>query len=209
MSKLKAVLFNCSLKPGGARSSTQALLDKVITVLKGHDVECELVHAVDSNIRFGVATDMGGRDGWPDIHKKILKCDILVIGTPIWLGQRASVCQMVLERMDAMLSETNSVGQFPLYNKVAGVCIVGNEDGAQHVGASILYNLMQIGATIPPNSEAYWVGPAGGEDDFVDVGLDDEYVKKLVSYLGNNLVLLAQMLRERPIPADGNMESEA
>lgn len=180
------------------------MLEKVITVLEKRKVQCVTIHASDAGIKFGVETDMGKGDAWPPIHQQILDCDILVIGTPIWLGQRCSVCQMVLERMDAMLSETNSAGQLPLYNKVAGVCVVGNEDGAQHVGASILYNLMQIGATIPPNAEAYWVGPAGGEDDFVDVGRDDDYVKELVDYLGNNLVILAQMLKENPIPVEGN-----
>ena len=204
MPKLQALLVNCSLKPGAEKSSTQAMLDKVIEVLERRGVKCKTVRAVDAGIVFGVETDMGKHDGWPAIHKQILDADILVIGTPIWLGQRGSVCQMVLERMDAMLSETNDAGQLPLYNKVAGVCVLGNEDGAQHVGASILYNLMQIGATIPPNAEAYWVGPAGGRDDFVDVARDDKYVKKLVSYLGNNLVLVARLLKDSPIPVEGN-----
>jgi multimeric flavodoxin WrbA len=180
------------------------MLDKVVKHLERRGVVCTVIHAVDSNIRFGVESDMGEGDGWPAIREKVLESDIIVIGTPIWLGQRASVCQLVLERFDAMLSETNEEGQLPLYNKVAGVCVVGNEDGVQHVGASILYNLMQIGATIPPNVEAYWVGPAGGRDDFVDVAQDDEYVAKLVEYLGSNLVHVARMLRKSPIPVDGN-----
>ena len=204
MPKLQALLINCSLKPTAEKSSTQAMLDKVTAVLENRGVNCNTVRAVDSGIIFGVASDMGEHDGWPVIHKQILAADILVIGTPIWLGQRGSVCQMVLERMDAMFGETNGVGQLPLYNKVAGVCVLGNEDGVQHVGASILYNLMQIGATIPPNAEAYWVGPAGGRDDFVDVATDDTYVKKLVSYLGNNLASMANILRENPIPVEGN-----
>ncbi|HWD39705.1 MAG TPA: NAD(P)H-dependent oxidoreductase [Fimbriimonas sp.] len=201
---LKALLFNCTLKPKGERSSTQAMLEKVVSVLEEQGASCEVVHAVDAGIAFGVETDMGKGDKWPAIHKKILESDILVIGTPIWLGQRCSVSQMVLERMDAMLDETNEKGQLPLYSKVAGVCVVGNEDGAQHVGASILYNLMQIGATIPPNAEAYWVGKAGGEDDFVDVGQDDEYVRSLISYLGNNLAIFARLLKQNPIPVQGN-----
>lgn len=204
MSQLSALLFNCSLKPEGEKSSTKAMLDKVIAVLRSHQVKTSVVHAVSAGIKFGVETDMGEGDGWPQIHERLLKADIVVIGTPIWLGQRCSVCQMVMERMDALLDETNDKGQLPLYNKVAGVCVVGNEDGAQHVGASILYNLMQMGATIPPNAESYWVGPAGGEDDFVDVAQDDEYVKELVDYLGNNLVHVAKSLQKQPIPAEGN-----
>lgn len=205
MPKLKAILFNCSLKHEGEKSSTELMLDKVTEVLERRGVACERIHAVDAGIAFGTKTDMGEGDKWPGIHDKILQSNIIVIGTPIWLGQRGSVSQMVLERMDALLSETNDKGQLPLYNKVAGVCVVGNEDGAQHVGASILYNLMQMGATIPPNAEAYWIGAAGGSDDFIDVAKDDPYVKKLVSYLGNNLVLLARMLVDNPIPAEGNL----
>ncbi|RYG23415.1 hypothetical protein EON82_14090 [bacterium] len=207
MPEFRALLINCSLKPEGEPSSTQAMLDKVAGVLKANDVKCEFVRAVDAGIKFGVDTNMGKGDGWPKIHKKILAADMLVIGTPIWLGQRCAVCQMVLERMDAMLNETNGQGQMPLYGKVAGICVVGNEDGAQHVGASVLYNLMQIGATIPPNAEAYWIGPAGGQDDFVDVALDDEYVKSLVDYLGNNLVHVARSLRATPIPPIGNVKA--
>lgn len=209
MSKLKATLFNCSLKPKTEKSSTQAMLDKVIEVLDRRGVECETIHAVDAGIAFGVETDMGNGDQWPAIHEKILASDIIVMGTPIWLGQRGSVCQMVMERMDALLSETNEQGQLPLYNKVAGVCVLGNEDGAQHVGASILYNMMQFGATIPPNAEAYWIGPAGGRDDFVDVAQNDSYVKQLVSYLGNNLVLVARKLKEEPIAVEGNKSEKS
>jgi multimeric flavodoxin WrbA len=207
MSKLSAVLLNCTLKPKGKKSSTDAMLEKVAAVLRSHDVVVTTIRAVDHKIPFGVQTDMGKGDEWPKIHDQIIKADILVIGTPIWLGQRASVCQMVMERMDALLNETNDQGQMPLYNKVAGVCVVGNEDGAQHVGASILYNLMQFGATIPANAEAYWVGPAGGKDDFLDVALEDEYVKTLVDYLGNNLVHVARSLKATPIPPEGNISS--
>lgn len=207
MAKIRAVLINCSLKPKGQKSSTQAMLQKVAKVLKHHEVDCKIVHAADAGIKTGVKTNMGHGDQWPEIHKRILAADILVIGTPIWMGQRSSVCQRVMERIDAMLHETNEAGQLPLYNKVAGACVVGNEDGAQQVSASILYNLMQVGATIPPNAEAYWVGLAGGRDDFIDVALRDPYVKELVSYLGNNLAHMARILRANPIPAEGNLST--
>jgi len=208
MAELSAILFNCSLKPKSEKSSTQAMLEKVVAVLRAHKVKCTIIHATDENIKFGVKTDMGKGDGWPKIHKQLLAADIVVVGTPIWLGQRGSVCQMVLERMDALLGEKNDQGQMPLYNKVAGVCVVGNEDGAQHVGASILYNLMQFGATIPPNAEAYWIGPAGGRDDFVDVALDDDYVKSLVDFISNNLVHVARSLKATPIPPEGNTKQD-
>jgi multimeric flavodoxin WrbA len=133
-----------------------------------------------------------------------MAADILVVGTPIWIAQRCSICQVVMERFDAMFDETNEQGQLPLYNKVAGVCVVGNEDGAQHVGASLIYNLMQLGATIPPNAEAYWVGKAGGADDYIDVGQDHEYTNSMIETMSSNLVHIAHMLQKTPIPVDGN-----
>jgi multimeric flavodoxin WrbA len=201
---LKAVLFNCTLKPKSQASSTQVMLEKVVAALEESDVKCEVIHACEAKIKLGVESDMGNGDGWPAIRRKILAANILVIGTPIWYGQRSSVCQMVLERIDAMLYETNSEGQLPLYNKVAGVCVVGNEDGAQHVSSTILYNLMQTGATIPANSEVYWVGLAGGKDDFKDVAVDDEYVAQLVSTMGNNLAIMGSLLDKHPYPVRGN-----
>lgn len=205
MAKLKAILLNCSLKgKGDEPSSTEKLLGEVAEQLKKLDVTCSTVRIVDHNIKFGVEADMGGADEWPKIHDQIIASDIIVFGTPIWIGHRGSVCQMVLERMDAMLSETNDLGQLPLYNKVAGCCVVGNEDGAQNVSAGVLYNLMQFGATIPPNAEAYWVGLAGGEDDYVDLKKPHPYTQKLVEYISHNLVHLATMLKNNPIPAEGN-----
>ncbi len=203
--RMHAILLNCSLKPSGEKSSTQAMLDKLIAHLERRGVKCEVIHASDRGIKTGTKSDLGSGDGWPAIRKKVMDSDIIVIGTPIWLGQRGSVCQMILERFDAMFTEQNAEGQLPLYNKVAGVCVLGNEDGVQHVGASILYNLMQLGATIPPNAEAYWVGPAGGRKDFIDVALDDPYVKTLVESLGSNLVHVARSLKKLPIPPDGNL----
>jgi multimeric flavodoxin WrbA len=205
MSKeLSAVLFNCTLKSGAKPSSTQSLLKKLAEAMGKRSVSSKVIHAVDEHILFGTESDMGKGDGWPAIREKVMAANIIVIGTPIWVAQRCSVCQMVMERFDAMFSETNKDGQLPLYNKVFGVCVVGNEDGAQHVGASLIYNLMQLGATIPPNAEAYWVGKAGGRDDYIDVGQDDEYTNSLVQTMSSNLVHVATMLKERPIPVDGN-----
>lgn len=56
--------------------------------------------------------------------------------THIWLGQPFSVCKRVLERMDAFIAEADkATGHMPAYGKVAGVAVVGNEDGAHHVCA--------------------------------------------------------------------------
>ena len=67
------------------------------------------------------------------IHDKILGAEILIIAAPTRLGRPSSIAQRVLERLDAMLSERNDEGRPVAYNRVAGVVVTGNEDGAHHV----------------------------------------------------------------------------
>jgi len=38
-------------------------------------------------------------DDWPDIFDEVFSNDILVIGTPIWLGERSSVASLLIERL--------------------------------------------------------------------------------------------------------------
>ena len=104
---MKATIINCTLKPSPEESNTEALLKVLIEALESHDVECELIRAVDLDLKPGVETDMGEGDDWPQVHEKLLDSEILVIGTPTWLGRPSSVASRVLERMDAMLSETD------------------------------------------------------------------------------------------------------
>jgi multimeric flavodoxin WrbA len=121
----------CSLKPSPAPSSSELLEREVLTALADHDVDGEIVRVVDHNVRFGVSTDEGDGDGWPDVRAKLLNAQILVLATPIiWMGQPASVCKVVLERLDAELSGTDDQGCPLTYGKVAAVAVVGNEDGA-------------------------------------------------------------------------------
>jgi multimeric flavodoxin WrbA len=202
---LKAVLLNCTLKRSPAVSNTQALLDRVIAILEGLDVACETVRIVDYNVSFGVTSDEGEDDEWPAILQKILATDILIIGTPIWFGVRSSVCQLVIERLDGTYSSTNEAGQYPLYNTVAGVVVTGNEDGAHDAAATTLFNLSHLGCTIPPNADTYWVGDAGPGPSFIEArGWDSAYTRKTAGWMAHNLVHFARMLKERPIPAEGN-----
>jgi multimeric flavodoxin WrbA len=87
---------------------------------------------------------MGDGDEWPRIREQILASDILVLATPIWLGHPASLAQKVLERLDAELSETDGQGRPSMYDKVALVAVVGNEDGAHHVTAELYQGLGDV-----------------------------------------------------------------
>src|SRR3954462_13888985 len=153
---MKALALNCTLKLSPADSNTQVLLDVVLGKLASEGVEVETVRAVDHNLKPGIETDMGEGDEWPAIHDKLLGAEILVIATPTWLGKPSSVTQRVMERMDAMLSETDDDGRPVAFNRVAGVVVTGNEDGAHHVIAETASSLIDIGFTFPGQAWTYW-----------------------------------------------------
>lgn len=202
---LKAILLNCTLKKSPAVSNTQALMDQVIKILEGLDVECESIRIVDYNIPFGVSSDEGEGDEWPQILEKVIAADILIIGMPIWFGVRSSVAQLVIERLDGTYNTTNDVGQYPLYNTVAGVVVTGNEDGAHDCAATTLFNLSHLGCTIPPNADTYWVGTAGPGPSYIEAeGWNHAYTQKTSSWMAHNVVHFARMLKEHPIPPEGN-----
>ena len=168
--KLKVLAFNCSLKSAGEKetSSTQALLEQVMDAFKEHGATGDIVRAVDHNIKPGVTSDEGEGDDWPALRQRVINADILVIATPIWLGQPSSVSKRVMERMDAFLSETDSQGRMPSYGKVGVVVVVGNEDGAHHCAAELIQALTEVGFTAPPGSVTYWVGEAQGDKEYKD-----------------------------------------
>jgi multimeric flavodoxin WrbA len=142
---LKAVAFNCTLKPSRQASSTELLLKQIIKAMKAYDVRSELIRIVDHNVKPGVRSDEGRGDAWPRLRKKVLDADIFILGTPIWLGQPSSVCKRVLERMDAFLDETDDEGRMVSSGRVACVAVVGNEDGAHHVTAELYQALADVG----------------------------------------------------------------
>ena len=203
--RLQAVFLNCTLKRSPEVSHTEALARKVIDWFDAMDVTSEVIRVVDHNVPTGVSSDEGQGDEWPQILDKIKAADIIVIATPIWFGHRSSVAQLVIERLDGTYTERNSVGQYPLYNKVGGVVVTGNEDGAHSAAESTLFNLSHLGCTIPPNSDTYWVGDAGPGPSYLDAGGENHpYTQRTTRWMAHNLVHLARMLKQNPIPAEGN-----
>lgn len=199
--KLKAIALNATLKGStGEPSSTDRMLGLIAAAMGKEDVETEIIRLADHDIRPGVTSDEGPGDAWPAIREKILAADILVLGTPIWLGQPSSVCKRALERMDAFLSETDDQGRMVSYGKVAAVAVVGNEDGAHHVSAELYQALNDVGFTIASNAVAYWVGEAMGSTDFKDLDPVPEKVTTTVGMVARNTVHLARLLADNPYP---------
>lgn len=198
---LSACVLVCTLSKSPTDSSTEALADEVISELEKAGVKCSSYRVVDYDVHFGVEADMGGGDEWPTIRASISKSDILLIATPIWMGQPSSVTKMVLERLDAELSETDTEGRPSMYGKVAGVAIVGNEDGAHHVSAEIYQALSDVGFTIPAGGPTYWVGEAMATTDYKDLDQTPAKTAQTTRTLSSNSIHLARLLQTNNYPA--------
>jgi multimeric flavodoxin WrbA len=197
---LKVLAFNCTLKKGPEPSSTDKLLRLMLDALATHGAKGEIVRAVDHDIKPGVTSDEGAGDAWPALRKRVIEADILVIGSPIWLGQPSSVAKRVLERMDAFLGEKDDKGRMPSYGKVAVVAAVGNEDGAHHTAAEVMQALTEVGFTIPAGGATYWVGEAMGSKDFKDLPETPKVVAQWTKMLASNTAHLARLLKASTYP---------
>jgi multimeric flavodoxin WrbA len=200
--KLKVLAFNCSLKSAHAKekSSTDALLKQLMDELEEHGATGEVIRAVDFEIKPGVSSDEGANDAWPQLRRLVVDADIVVIATPIWLGQPSSVAKRVLERMDAFLDETDKQGRMPSYGKVALAVVVGNEDGAHHTGAELFQALIEVGFTVPPGGMTYWVGEAMGSKEYKDLLKTPKVIAEWNPLLASNAVHLARLLKRKNYP---------
>jgi multimeric flavodoxin WrbA len=201
---LKALAFNCTLKASPAPSSTERLLRELLDALAEHSVEGEVVRAVDYDIKPGVSSDEGPGDDWPQLRKRVLAADILIVGSPIWLGQPSSVAKRVLERMDAFLGETDEKGRMPSYGKVAIAAVVGNEDGAHHVAAELLQALLEVGFSAPPGGVTYWVGEAMGSVNYLDLPETPKALLDWTPMLASNTAHLARLLQANDYPGQAS-----
>jgi multimeric flavodoxin WrbA len=215
-SNLKAVYINCTLKKSPEVSNTEGLMRRSIAIMEKNKVPIELIRASDYDIAPGVHADMTkhgrSKDEWPVIYKKVKAADILVIGSPIWLGEKSSICQKVIERLYGQSGELNEQGQYSYYGRVGGCIITGNEDGVKHCSMGILYSLQHLGFTIPPQADAGWIGEAGPGPSYLDPGSggpENDFTNRNTTFMTWNLLHLARILKENyGIPAHGNQRSE-
>ncbi|MFL0356794.1 flavodoxin family protein [Erythrobacter sp. GH1-10] len=215
-SDLSALFVNCTLKLATEQSHTQTLIDISAEIMRKSGVSVETVRATDFDIAWGVFPDMtehgAQNDAWPKLWEKVQTADILVIGTPIWLGEKSSVCQLIIEKLYAHSGQTNDRGQYVFYGKVGGCLVTGNEDGIKHVGMGVLYAMQHVGYTIPPQADAGWIGEAGPGPSFGDelddgsrAGFDNDFTRRNTTFMTWNLMHFARMLKDAGgIPAYGN-----
>lgn len=200
--QLTALALVCTLKPSGEESSTELIAGQVLAELKKHDVTGDSVRVVDHDVKPGVDTDMGDGDAWPALRKKVLAADILVLASPIWMGQASSVAHRVIERLDAELSETDSESRPTLFGKVAVVAVVGNEDGAHHVSAVIFQALNDVGFSIPAQAATYWNGAAMHDKDYKDQSPTPQETADTNAAVARNAAHLAGLLAGANYPVE-------
>jgi len=215
-SDLNALFLNCTLKRSPDLSHTQGLIDISSAIMEKNGVTVEALRPVDFDIAYGVYPDMTTQgwdnDNWPEIYEKVKNAHILVITSPIWLGEKSSVCTKVIERLYASSGDLNEHGQYAYYGRVGGCLITGNEDGAKHCSMNILYSLQHLGYVIPPQADAGWLGEAGPGPSYLDPdsgGPENEFTNRNTTFMTWNLMHLARMIKDTGgIPAHGNQRSE-
>jgi multimeric flavodoxin WrbA len=197
---MRAFALNCTLKPSPEPSSTDRLLDDIGARLAHHGVRLDRRRVVDHDVRSGVQADEGDGDAWPPMRAAILGAELFVLATPIWLGHPSSHAQRVLERLDAFLSDTDGRGQMATVDRVAMVGVVGNEDGAHHVGAELFQGLNDVGFTLAAGAMTYWVGEAMHTTDYLDLPETPQKTATTTRTMVDNAVHLARTLAGNRYP---------
>jgi multimeric flavodoxin WrbA len=212
---LRALYVNCTLKPSPAQSHTQGLMDVSIAIMEANGVTVDTIRFVDHDVAPGVYPDMrehgADTDEWPALYERVQAADILVVGTPIWLGEKSSVCTHLIERLYGNSAELNEHGQYAYYGKVGGCLVTGNEDGIKHCSMSVLYGLQHLGYVIPPQADAGWIGEAGPGPSYLDPGSggpENDFTNRNTTFMTWNVLHLARMVKDAGgLPAHGNQRS--
>lgn len=209
-SNLKAVFVNCTLKKSPETSHTETLMKVSKSILDKENVKIDEIRFINHQVASGVYPDMTEYgwdvDEWPALTKRIMDADILIVGTPIWLGEKSSEAQKLIERLYALSGNTNEKGQYSFYGKVGGCIITGNEDGIKHCAMGILYALQHIGYSVPPQADCGWIGEVGPGPSYGDkkwkgdelekpVGFDSDFTNRNTTFMTYNLLHLASMLK--------------
>ncbi|HEV3245241.1 MAG TPA: NAD(P)H-dependent oxidoreductase [Candidatus Paceibacterota bacterium] len=199
---LNVLVLNTSLKHRGNTSNTEEVAQMVLDEMgKLGKISSEIIRISDKRIPVGLGFKESEDDEWPDIVKKMMAADIVIFATPIWWGNRSSLMQRIIERMDAFDEEAHiEGGRSVLLNKVAGIVITGSEDGAQAVMAGIMEVLSFLNFTLPPQCCTYWVGEVGMDPKTDrERRLKNEAVGRMAQATAESLVQTARILKQNPL----------
>jgi len=215
-SDLRAIYINCTLKKSPELSHTEGLMKRSMGIMRKQGVDVDYLRGVDFDLVPGVYPDMTEHgwesDDWPSIFPRVMAAQILVVGTPIWLGEKSSMCTRLIERLYANSSLLNEEGQYAYYGRVGGCLVTGNEDGIKHCSMNVLYSLQHLGFVIPPQADAGWIGEAGPGPSYLDPGsggFENDFTNRNTTFMTWNLLHAARMLVDAGgFPAYGNQRSE-
>ena len=213
---LKALFHNCTLKRSPELSHTEGMINISKAIMEKNGITVDVLLPVECEIAYGVYPDMTEKgwetDKWPDIYRLVKAADILVITSPIWLGEKSSVCTKTIERLYSNSGDLNEQGQYAYYGRVSGCLITGNEDGAKHCSMNMLYSLQHLGYVIPPQADAGWLGEAGPGPSYLDPGSggpENDFTNRNTTFMTWNLMHMARMIKDAGgIPAHGNQRSK-
>jgi multimeric flavodoxin WrbA len=211
---LTALFFNCSLKRSPDESHTKLLQNASANIMEKNGVRVEHIHMASAGVPPGVYPDMTEHgwpeDNWPTLWEKVKAAQIVVVGTPLWLGEESSLCRVLIERLYGMSGLLNDKGQSIYYGKVGGTIVTGNENGIKHAAMTVGYALNHLGFTIPPQADCGWIGEAGPGPSYGDeledgsrAGFDNAFTQRNTTIMTWNLMHLARMLQDG-IPTEGN-----
>lgn len=204
---VNVLVLNASLKHRPEISNTEEVAALVLENMKSYPVKLtsEIIRLADQKLPVGLGFRESPEDDWPAITEKIKAADIVLFATPIWWGNRSSLMQRVIERMDAFDEQYIAGGRSALYNKVAGVVITGSEDGALSAMGTIMMVLTWLGFTLPPECAAYWVGEVGkppSQDR--EKRRKNDATQHMAKNLARNLLYYAQLLKMHPLVPAGD-----
>jgi multimeric flavodoxin WrbA len=196
---MRALILNCTLTARPEQSNTEALVDVVAAAMRQEGIDVDVVHVADNDVKPGVSDGEG--DEWPAVLALLRNAEILVIATPTWRSQPSSIAERVLERMDALVAETDEQGRPFAYNRVGGIVVTGHEDGAHYVIAEVARSLIDIGYTVPGQAWTYWnMGPRPGPS-YLETDHEHDWSERTGRTAAANLVAVARALAEGPMPA--------
>jgi len=213
---LRALFLNCTLKRSPRESHSDAMIEMCRRLMEPNGVIFEALRPVDLTIAPGMNPDMTDhgweRDDWPGLYAKVREANILVLCTPIWLGDKSSVCTKIIERLYSQTNEQNEKGQGPYHGKVCGCLVTGNEDGVKASARDTLFTLNAMGFTIPPRSYTGWIGPVGPGPSYRDDesgGPENSFANKTTAMMCWNLIHMARILRAHGgIPRQGTSDAD-
>ncbi len=190
---MKATILLGTLKKSGL-SNTETLCEFLSGRMEREGVRCETVKLVDRAVLPGTYSDMGEGDEWPNILRRVLDSEIVILATPIWWGNQSSEIQKVIERLDELHDKVLEGEPSPLEGKVGGIVVTGDSDGAEHIIGNLCNFFNAVGLLVPPYAtlSVLWERQAKGkkptkeellgkyEKDYADTA--DKMIRQLLKY---------------------------